>query len=205
MPECVLCGEDKVHECTGKRTVNVGSYSLELDDTFMHCEACGENYHSAVQSKVFDELVIESRRRHEGLLSGADIRRIRNSLALSQAQLEDAMGIGPKTLVRWEKNLGVQSKAIDDVFRLIELDPDNLRFLVRIRQAAKASIIESKLGPEDHIKQGELTAAILDGLERANVSTDVDVLEVSGAIFAAIKDHKFQKMERLAEETRAVA
>ena len=205
MLECVLCGAEGVEELTGMRSVPVGAYSLELKDRFMQCSSCGERFHSRAQSKAFDESVVEARRQHEGLLSGSDIRRIRNSVALSQSQLEEALGIGPKTLVRWENNVGVQGKAIDDVLRLIELDPDNLRFLVRIRQAARASILESIVGPEDHVIQGELTAAILDGLERANINTDLDVLEISETIFAAIKDHKFQKMIRLADESRVVA
>ena len=205
MCECAIRGSEKVQSRSGARTVKVGSYSLELQDEFMLCETCGETYHSLTQSKAFDERVVEGRRSHEGLLSGSDIRRIRNNLGLSQAQLEEAIGIGPKTLVRWENNLGVQSKSIDDVLRLIELDPDNLRFLARIRHAARATLIESKFGPEDLIRQGELTAAILDGLERANIQSDFNILEVSEAIFIAIKEHKSQKMNRLAEESRAVA
>lgn len=205
MFECVACDSERAEERHGQRTVNVGSYELTLPDRFMHCLECNEDFHTGEQSRKFDLAVVEERRRREGLLAGADIRRIRHALGFSQIDLENALGIGPKTIARWETNLGVQSKAIDNCLRLIELDPDNLRFLVRIRQAARHSVLEAKLGPEDYVKRGELQAAIVDGLERANMPVSGDAVAVSEAIFSAINDHKMQKMSRLAEDTRVFA
>jgi len=174
----------------------------------MVCNNCGEAYQTGEQAKELDAAVIEARRRHEGLLSGSDIRKIRLSVSLSQAELENALGIGPKTLVRWENNTSIQSKSIDDVLRLIELDPDNLRLLVRIRSAARVEIINDKLVPQDNIKKGELETAILDGLERASDTFGADMLgnelmrSITDAVLTAIRAYKHEKIERLALEKR---
>lgn len=206
---CASCESSDVQEVVGDRTINVGAYSVTVPAArHMVCNNCGEAYQTGEQAKELDAAVIEARRRHEGLLSGSDIRKIRLSVSLSQAELENALGIGPKTLVRWENNTSIQSKSIDDVLRLIELDPDNLRLLVRIRSAARVEIINDKLVPQDNIKKGELETAILDGLERASDTFGADMLgnelmrSITDAVLTAIRAYKHEKIERLALEKR---
>ncbi len=129
-------------------------------------------------------------------------------MGLSQADLEHALGIGPKTLVRWENNTSIQSKSIDDVLRLIELDPDNLRLLVRIRSAARTQTIDEKLSSQDRVKAGELEAAILDGLDRASETLGSQTLghelrwSITNAVLTAIRAYRHEKIERLALEKR---
>lgn len=201
---CAICGAAEVREVVADRTINVGSYTVNIPAAVhTECLSCGESYQTGTQAKGLDAAVIEARRRHEGLLSGGDIRRIRLSVSLSQSDLEDALGIGPKTLVRWENNIGVQSKSIDDVLRLIELDPDNLRLLVRIRSAARTEMFENKLFPQDRIKTGELETAILDGLERASATLGDELTRsITNAVLAAIRAYKHEKIEKLVFEKR---
>ena len=122
-------------------------------------------------------------------------------LVFPKLTLENALA-SVRRLCALGNNAGVQSKTVDDVFRLIEFDPDNLRLLIRIRQASRANEIESKMAPEDYIARGELQAAIGDGLERANL---VLSQAVSDAIFNAISDHKALRMKRLINESRVSA
>jgi HTH-type transcriptional regulator/antitoxin MqsA len=200
--ECIMCGQDCATEQRENRTVDVGGYSVTLPDVYFHCSACDEKYHTGIQSKNFDKALIEARRRREGLLSGADIRRIRQSVGLSQAQLESALGIGAKTVIRWENNVGIQSKTVDDVLRLIEFDSENLRFLVHIRQAVNARSFETRLSPEDHIAKGELQRAIANGLERANLQYGQDLSAACETIFNAIVEYRQLKIQRLSDDKR---
>jgi hypothetical protein len=64
---------------------------------------------------------------HEGLLSPAQITAIRETLGLSQADLEKALGIGPKTVVRWEKGTVRQSRAADRLLRILAAHPEHVR------------------------------------------------------------------------------
>jgi HTH-type transcriptional regulator/antitoxin MqsA len=201
---CVGCGSSDVHEVISDRTINVGAYSVTIPSArHMACGACGGAYQTGAQVKALDAAVIDARRRREELLSGSEIRRIRLAVSLSQADMEEALGIGPKTLVRWENSTSIQSKTVDDVLRLIEFDHDNLRLLVRIRSAACAAVIDDKLSPQDRIKDGEIETAILDGLERTSAALGSELTRrIADAVLDALRTYKREKIEKLAIEKR---
>jgi HTH-type transcriptional regulator/antitoxin MqsA len=201
---CVSCDSSGAREVLSDRTINVGAYSVTIPSArHMTCGSCGESYQTGEQAKALDAAVVDARRRHEGLLTGGDIRKIRLSVSLSQADLEDALGIGPKTIVRWENNTSIQSKAIDDVLRLIEMDPDNLRLLVRIRSAARADMFDDKLIPQDRIKSGELETAILNGLEHVSGPLGSELRRsISNAVLDALRAYQYDKIEKLSSEKR---
>ena len=202
---CVNCEVGTATEITRDRDATLGGRVLKIvGDRFMHCDECGEDYYTDDQSRSAARLVIDARRRDEGLLTGTEIQRLRHSLMLSQVQLESALGVSRKTLVRWENGTAVQSKALDDVLRLIELDPDNLRLLVRIRDAALTSVVEEKLSPRDSVQVGELKQAVYAGLERANVDFNL-VDQITGLVVDAIVEHKRDRIEQSATNTRAFA
>lgn len=169
----------------------------------MQCDTCGEIYYTDDQSKESIRKISDVRRRNERLLTGEDIQRIRRSLFLSQSELEDALGVGRKTVVRWELGTAVQSKALDNVLRLIWLDPDNLRLLVRLRDAALAPVVDQKLSPQDDRMTGELKQAVFEGLERAHA--DMSVADrVTESIVEVIREHRKERIERSATDMRAV-
>jgi HTH-type transcriptional regulator / antitoxin MqsA len=199
---CISCASPLIREVVENRTVDIGRYAVPISaDRFFRCDACGEEFQTGEQAREFDEKVVGARRAREGLLPGADIRQVRLALGLSQADFENALGIGPKTVVRWENDVTIQSKAIDDVIRLVAFDPDNLRYLVHVRNAAKAELIDRKVAPKAAAAVDEpLRTAIHDGIERSNINT-VDTERMVDAIFGAIKDYKERKLSRVAQES----
>lgn len=202
---CVTCGSKEIAETSIDRTVNVGRYEVQiLDDRVMKCSSCGEEFQTGPQAKEFDRKLVAARRKVEGVLSGDEIRRIRLSLGLSQVEFESALGIGAKTVVRWESNLTIQSKAIDDVIRLVAFDPDNLRYLMLVRNAARAELVDKKVASKVAAQGDELRVAIHDGIERSNVEA-IDTEHVIDAIFAAITEYKEEKLARNVQEKRATA
>ena len=207
---CVSCEAGLASEVVATRSVAIGGRELEVaGDRFMQCDTCGEEYFTDEQARFHLRLVNDARRRKEALLTGEQVQRIRQALMLSQAQLEDALGVSRKTVVRWENSTSVQSKALDDVLRLIELDPDNLRLLVRIRHAALAPVLEQKLGSQDHILMGELAQAVYAGVERATESSDITfqtdlVDQITKSVVDAIVEHKRERV-RSASESIGVA
>jgi len=105
-------------------------------------------------------------------------------------------------MVRWENSTGLQSKAIDDVLRLIELDSDNLRLLVRIRSAARTEMFERKLAAAQYSSMaGELETAIIEGVGRASVALDSTLTaRITGAVLEALRTYKHEKIEKLTLE-----
>jgi HTH-type transcriptional regulator/antitoxin MqsA len=71
-------------------------------------------------------------RKEEGLLSSRAIRGIRAKLGLTQHEFEKLLGVGPKTVVRWEKGTVFQNRSTDSLLRVIDALPESARFLARL-------------------------------------------------------------------------
>lgn len=204
---CVNCETGSAREVVEDRTALLNDTLLSIKgDRFMKCDSCGEEYFTDEQSRIHGRRVNDARRRSEGLLTGEEIQALRRTLMLTQADLEEALGVGRKTVVRWESGTAVQSKAVDDVLRLIALDPNNLRLLVRIRQGALSHAVEKKLAPQDDIYIGQLKQVVYAGIDRvaSNMETEASWAdEVTGSIVDAIVEHRRERVERSAENVLA--
>lgn len=212
---CVVCGSSEASERIAERTVMAnGSWITIPDDRFMHCTQCGEDYYTGEQSRESMRKVVSARRQYENLLSSEEIRKIRQSLQLTQRELENVLGVGEKTVARWENGTSVQSKALDDVLRLIRLDPDNLRLLVRVRDVASWERIELKITSQLLRKSAELNTAVFAAFERARELTpttdwtmfDSDVVRLlSETIVKEIRTYKEEKIKSITTTPREMA
>ena len=54
---------------------------------------------------------------------------IREGLGLTQQSFEQLLGVGPKTVVRWERGTVFQNRATDSLLRVIRAFPEAARFL----------------------------------------------------------------------------
>jgi HTH-type transcriptional regulator/antitoxin MqsA len=70
-------------------------------------------------------------RRRYGLLSGADIRGLRERLGLTQVELSAMLRLGANTLSRWEAGRNVQTAAMDLLLRLLRDVPSARTYLRR--------------------------------------------------------------------------
>lgn len=200
---CPLCGEGPLHEITRDRHLTIsGTPVIVRDDVISKCDNCEELFYTGNQAKVADRRATDARRRAEGLLTSEEVKQVRHALALTQSQLEAALGVGPKTVVRWENGTAVQSTALDDVLRLIAFDPDNLRLLVRIRHAALSTTVNQRLINRDLSKIAELRTAIYATLEGFDFSEE-ETARFVPAIVKAIRTFKKDKMNRMVSEAEA--
>lgn len=88
------------------------------------CSVCGEIYLSLEAAEQLQKAAISKSKAARQLLSSEEIRDLRHSLALSQAAFEDLLGIGAKSVVRWEKGTVFQSATADRLMRLIRMMPE---------------------------------------------------------------------------------
>jgi len=96
------------------------------------CADCGEEFLTSEQARVLSVAVKNEVRKKLGLLSPEQITSIREKAGLTQAQLEERLGLGPKVVVRWESGKVIQGKAADTVLRLIEREPELVKDLQEI-------------------------------------------------------------------------
>jgi HTH-type transcriptional regulator/antitoxin MqsA len=103
-----------------------------------HCDDCGEEFLTPEQARAMSVAVKNEVRKKLGLLPPERIAAIREKAGLTQAQLEELLGQGPKVVVRWESGKVIQGKAADTVLRLLEREPDLVEDLQDVeRQRSK--------------------------------------------------------------------
>jgi len=138
---CLSCGE----ELKPKTTDFEGEYagvSVTVRMEGLVCDSCGYKTISGPKLEEFGRLVADQYRIKKGLLTGGDIRSIRENLGMSQQQFADHLGVGVASVKRWE--LGkVQEQSMDNLIRLKsspEAAAENLNLLVRMSNPSPALV-----------------------------------------------------------------
>ncbi|MBI2401571.1 MAG: helix-turn-helix domain-containing protein [Gemmatimonadetes bacterium] len=97
--------------------------ALSFLDEFSRCQRCATDFYTHDQSLASSRARAGALREHEGLLTPQEIRDIRGQLGYTQAQLEEVLGVGAKTVVRWEKGTVRQSRLADRFLRTLAAYP----------------------------------------------------------------------------------
>jgi len=121
---CETCGENSVIVTRDPLAVEFrdGSYTV-MGFEYERCEACGERFFRAGQADAIQSAAAAVARTAQGLLTPEEIRALRKDLGLTQLALERFLGVGAKTVTRWEKGTVFQGHTADKLMRLIWQDP----------------------------------------------------------------------------------
>jgi len=138
--DCAVCGSASARPQTQEREVTIGHRRTTTQDEYIRCDACGAEYATPEQMERTQQRAVAKIRTEEGLLTPADVRRIREKYGLSQARFEALLRTGPKTVVRWERGTVFQSAAADTLLRLLDDDPAILEALARIAELAPTKL-----------------------------------------------------------------
>jgi len=94
------------------------------------CSQCGSDPVFADQARRNHARITDARRRAEGLLTGAEIRALREGLGMTQAEAGELIGGGPMAFSKYERGEVTQSAGIDNFLRVLAVYPfivDTLR------------------------------------------------------------------------------
>lgn len=127
---CSICGgkAEAVREVTA---VSVGRRSTEVEVDFVRCRDCMEEFFRPGQLDAAQDAASRKIRNEEGLLLPWEIKSLRDAIGLSQAGFEKLLGVGPKTVVRWEKGTVFQNAATDSLLRLLRANRLNVLILAK--------------------------------------------------------------------------
>jgi HTH-type transcriptional regulator/antitoxin MqsA len=121
--KCAECGAE-VAASTADVVVEVrGAQAVVSGVEHGRCVACGEEYFALEAAARLQQEAVRRSKEARGLLPAEDIRSLRRSMGLSQVQFERLLGVGPKTVVRWEKGTVFQSATADRLMRLLRHTP----------------------------------------------------------------------------------
>jgi HTH-type transcriptional regulator/antitoxin MqsA len=128
MSACPVC-EGPLEGVSEEREVRIGKRSARVRSQFSYCMACEEAYYAPGQMDADLRRASDAVRREEGLLTPDEIRGIRQRLRLTQEAFERLLGVGPKTVVRWEKGTVFQNRSTDSLIRVVGAQRETARYL----------------------------------------------------------------------------
>lgn len=128
--------EGREHSCggtfqlaSGATEITMRGVTVEVDREVFRCDGCGEERQTLDQASAVDQEAAARVREELGLLHPEEIRDLRARLDLTQEEFERALGLGAKSMVRWENGTVMQSKAADNLLRGVARDPGLLEHL----------------------------------------------------------------------------
>jgi putative zinc finger/helix-turn-helix YgiT family protein len=142
---CLACGKDGLKQVTGEFETQIedaGGHPMTLSVpgvTWLHCESCGED----LLDDNASEAITRAHRAALHLLTGEEIRSIRQRFGKTQGQMSELLGIGEKTYCRWESGTHFQSEAFDRYLRLLQAMPEVVDVLNEIRRFKEGDLCAS--------------------------------------------------------------
>jgi len=138
---CPICGEGQLHERVVHEETEYKEQKSLTPLYFSECDVCGSEQASAAQTRANKRAMIAFRKQVDGLLTGAEVRKIRERLRISQAEAAKIFGGGPVAFSKYESDDVTQSESMDKLLRLAASD---LSVLEKLKM--KAGLIASDEG-----------------------------------------------------------
>lgn len=116
--ECQICGEGHLHPKEKRSLVEYNGYRGRVPVVFSVCDACNSEQADSAQLRDNKRAIIAFKKAMDGLLSGAEVRVIREHLELNQAEAAMIFGGGPVAFSKYESDDVAQSLAMDKLLRI---------------------------------------------------------------------------------------
>ena len=121
---CQVCGEGHLEARVEKPPVEYKSVSRAIDMHCSICSACGSEQASAIDTRINKRAMMAFKKEVDGLLTGAQVRMLREKLGINQTQAALIFGGGPVAFSKYESDDVAQSEAMDKLLRLAEAVPE---------------------------------------------------------------------------------
>ena len=131
---CPICEEGNLSERVSKNRVNYKGETTELDSHFSVCDSCGSEQANAQQVRMNKRYMIAFKKQVDGLLTGSEVRSVRERLGLTQSDAAKIFGGGPVAFSKYESDDVTQSEAMDKLLCVAVEVPEVLVCLVRRAQ-----------------------------------------------------------------------
>jgi len=126
---CPICESGHLAEELGGNAVEYKGASQELVMLFSVCDACGSEQVTDGQSRANKRAMIEFKKQVEDLLTGIEVKCLRNRLGLSQAEAAKVFGGGPVAFSKYENDDVMQSESMDKLLKTSRDVPGVIEYL----------------------------------------------------------------------------
>ncbi len=124
---CPICGSGKLIKTVIDEKFDYKGQSLVVPDYVVYeCTVCEESLVGKKSVKTSQKLLKDFYREVDGLLGSSDIKRIRRKLGCTQEEMAKNLGVGLKTFARYETGQVIQSRAMDNLLRILDEHPETM-------------------------------------------------------------------------------
>lgn len=126
---CVICGEPTARETHSRRTVHLLGRSMHYRRREFACASCDETFTSDEQGAANERAERIATTRALRDVAGPELKALRELVHVTQAELENVLGLGRNTVARWETEQRPVPAYIKTMIRLLALNPRALLLL----------------------------------------------------------------------------
>jgi HTH-type transcriptional regulator / antitoxin MqsA len=116
---CPICGEGHVTSCVDKVEHEYKGQKAMLPLHYQVCDVCTSDFAGMEESRLNKRAVMAFRKSVDGLLTGDEIRALRDKYKLTQGQAAKLFGGGPVAFSKYENDDVAHSEAMDTLLRLV--------------------------------------------------------------------------------------
>jgi len=128
---CPICGEGHLEHRVEKNSVEYSGQTALLDSQYSVCDQCGSEQASPIQTRNNKRAMMAFKKRVDGLLTGAELKALRQRMGINQGEAAVIFGGGPVAFSKYESDDVMQSEAMDKLLRVAGEFPDVLSYLAR--------------------------------------------------------------------------
>lgn len=140
---CTDCGGSMIYD-TRPYVVRYQGLSETVDLPGFYCNNCEESVHSGDELAAADAALRRLKARANGLLTPADIKRIRTKLRLGLKAASELIGGGKNSFYRYERGEVLPSVAISNLLRILEQHPEALKLIIEASEITGRARMKTK-------------------------------------------------------------
>lgn len=131
---CPLCGEGHITPRTEDTVTEYRGHKGTVTLRYAECDVCGSEITGDIDGRLNKRAVMRFRKQVDSLLTGEEIRAIREQYGLTQAQAAKLFGGGPVAFSKYENDDVSHSDAMDNLLKLVRRSEDAFWELVSEKQ-----------------------------------------------------------------------
>lgn len=128
---CPICEEGVLAIREGCNETEYKGVKGSVRFFYEECDVCGSEQADASLSLKNKRLMMVFRKQADGLLTGEEVRALRERLKLKQSEAARVFGGGPTAFSKYESDDVAQSAAMDKLLRVADALPEAFRYLCK--------------------------------------------------------------------------
>tara|TARA_R110001583_G_scaffold193799_1_gene363117 strand:+ start:391 stop:978 length:588 start_codon:yes stop_codon:yes gene_type:complete len=131
LPVCPICDEGHLHARSEMIEVEHAGHAGQIESLYSECDECASETATAAQMRDNKRAMIAFKKQADGLITGADVKAMRQSLGLNQDQAARMFGGGPVAFSKYENDDVVQSEPMNNLLKVSKRFPMVAAYLAR--------------------------------------------------------------------------